>query len=29
LVDAMSDKKNIEKLNDFKEWRDAIPEEID
>jgi hypothetical protein len=29
LVDAMSDKQNLEKLNDFPEWRDAKPEEID
>jgi hypothetical protein len=29
LVAAMSDKQNLEKLNDFKEWRDAKPEEID
>lgn len=29
LVDAMSDKQNLEKLNDFEEWRDAKPEEIE
>jgi hypothetical protein len=29
LVDALSDKKNLEKLNDFAEWRDAKPEELD
>lgn len=28
LIDAMSDKQNIKKLNDFAAWRDAIPEEI-
>lgn len=29
LVDAMSNKENLEKLNDLKEWRDTKPEEID
>ena len=29
LVAAMSNKANMEKLNDFAEWRDAKPEEID
>jgi len=28
LVDGMSDKQNLEKLNDFEEWRDAKPEKI-
>ncbi len=28
LVDAMSNKANLEKLNDFAEWGDAKPEEI-
>jgi hypothetical protein len=29
LVDAMSNKENEEKLNDFEEWRNAKPEEIE
>jgi tetratricopeptide (TPR) repeat protein len=29
LVHAMSDKKNMKKLNGFAEWRDAKPEEIE
>jgi len=29
LVDAMSNKANMKKLNDFEEWRDAKPEEIE
>jgi hypothetical protein len=29
LVNAMSDKQNLEKLNDFVEWRDAKPIELD
>jgi hypothetical protein len=29
LVDAMSDKVNLEKLNEFEEWSDAKPEKID
>lgn len=28
LVTAMSDKQNLEKLNEFEEWRNAKPEEI-
>ena len=28
LVAAMSNKANLDKLNDFKEWRDAKPEGI-
>jgi hypothetical protein len=29
LVDAISAKQNLEKLNEFPEWRDAKPEGID
>ena len=29
LINALSDKKNMDKLNDFAEWRDAKPEEIE
>jgi tetratricopeptide (TPR) repeat protein len=29
LVNAMSDKQNLEKLNNFQEWKDAKPEEIE
>jgi hypothetical protein len=29
LVDAMSDEQNLKKLNEFNEWRDAKPEEIE
>lgn len=29
LVDAMNDKTNLQKLNDFEEWRNAKQEEID
>jgi len=29
LVDGLSYKQNLAKLNDFKEWKDAKPEEID
>ena len=29
MVAAMSDKQNLDKLNEFEEWRDAKPEEID
>ena len=29
LVDSLSEKKNVEKLNEFPEWRDATPEELD
>jgi hypothetical protein len=29
LVDAMSDKGKMENLNEFEEWRDAKPEEIE
>jgi hypothetical protein len=28
LVDAMSFKENLKKLNDFSEWRDSKPEKI-
>ena len=29
LIDAMSDKQNLEKMNKFEAWRNAIPEEIE
>ena len=29
FVAAMNNKANMDKLNDFAEWRDAKPEEID
>ena len=29
LLDVMCDKKNLEKLNDFEEWKNAKPEEFE